>query len=149
MSLSTLASDSSGQLDVLGHDGNALGVDGAQVGVLKQANQVGLRSFLEGTDSSALETKISLEVLCDLTHQTLEGQLTDEELSGLLVTTNLTESDSTGPVTVRLLDASGGGSGLARSLGGELLAGGLASGGLTGGLLRTGHLGYSVNTITH
>jgi len=148
MSLSTLASDSSGQLDVLGHDSHALGVDGAEVGVLEQTNQVGLRSFLEGTDSSALETQIGLEVLCDLTHQTLEGQLADQELSRLLVTTDLTQSDGTGPVTVRLLDASGGGRGLARSLGGKLLARGLASGGLTGGLLGTGHLEYSVRTMS-
>jgi len=140
MSLSTLASDSSGQLDVLGHDGNALGVDGAQVGVLEQANEVGLRSFLEGTDGSALETEISLEVLCDLTHQTLEGQLADEQLSGLLVTPNLSQSDSSGPVTVRLLHTAGGGGGLPGRLGGQLLPGGLASGGFTGSLLGTSHL---------
>ena len=39
-----------------------------------------------------------------------------------------------------LLDATGGGGGLASRLGGELLAGGLASGGLTGGLLGTSHV---------
>jgi len=33
--LSTLATDPPGQLDVLGHDSDTLGVDGAQVGVLK------------------------------------------------------------------------------------------------------------------
>ena len=37
----------------------------------------------------------------------------------------------TGLVTVRLLDTSGGGSGLASSLGGELLTGSLATSGLT------------------
>ena len=52
---------------------------------------------------------------------------------------DLTESDGTGPVTVGLLDATGGGGRLARRLGGELLAGGLASGGLAGGLLGTSH----------
>ena len=36
--LSTLSTDTAGQLDVLGHDGHTLGVDGAQVGVLKQTN---------------------------------------------------------------------------------------------------------------
>jgi len=105
--LSTLATDPPGELDILGHDGDALGVDGAQVGVLKQANQVGLRSFLQGTDGSALEPEISLEVLCNLTDQTLEGQLADQELGGLLVTTDLTESDGTGPVPMGLLDTSG------------------------------------------
>ena len=37
------------------------------------------------------------------------------------------------------LDSSGGGSGLAGRLGGELLAGGFSSGGLASGLLSAGH----------
>ena len=45
--LGPLASDAPGQLDVLGHDGDALGVDGAQVGVLEEANQVSLGSLLK------------------------------------------------------------------------------------------------------
>ena len=69
---------------------------------------------------------------CVLTHQTLEGELADEELGRLLVATNLTKSDGTGLVAVRLLDASGRGGGLASRLGGELLAGGLATSGLAG-----------------
>ena len=40
--LGSLSTDAASQLDVLGHDGDALGVDGAQVGVLEQAHQVGL-----------------------------------------------------------------------------------------------------------
>jgi len=34
-------------LHVLGHDGNSLGVDGAEVGVLEEADHVGFRGFLE------------------------------------------------------------------------------------------------------
>ncbi len=45
--LGPLASDAPGQLDVLGHDRDALSVDGAQVGVLEQADQVGLGGFLK------------------------------------------------------------------------------------------------------
>ena len=74
-----------------------------------------------------------------MTYQTLEGELADQELSGLLVTTNLTESDGTGLVTVRLLDTSGRGGGLASGLGGELLTRGLATGRLAGGLLGASH----------
>ena len=74
-----------------------------------------------------------------MTYQTLEGELADQELSGLLVATNLTESDGTGLVAVRLLDTSGAGGGLAGSLGSELLTRSLATGGLTGGLLSAGH----------
>jgi len=67
-------------------------VDGAQVGVLKQANQIGLAGLLQGSNGSALEAQVSLEILGDLPDQTLEGQLPDEQLSGLLVTTDLTQS---------------------------------------------------------
>ena len=137
--LSSLSTDPPGELDVLGHDGDPLGVDGAQVGVLKQTNKVGLAGLLESHDGGGLEPEVSLEVLGDLSHQTLEGQLADEELSGLLVSPDLTESHSSGPVSVGLLDSSGGGGRLPGSLGGQLLPGSLSSGGLTGGLLGTGH----------
>ena len=73
------------------------------------------------------------------TYQTLEGELADQELSRLLVATDLTESDGTGLVAVRLLDTTGRRGGLAGSLGGELLTGSLATSGLTGGLLGAGH----------
>ena len=46
-SLSTLTADTTSELDVLWHDGDTLGVDGAQVGVLKQADEVSLASFLQ------------------------------------------------------------------------------------------------------
>ena len=137
--LGTFSSDPPCQLDVLGHDGDTLGVDGAQVGVLKQTDQVGLAGLLEGADGSGLEPQVGLEVLGDLTNKTLEGQLADEQLSGLLVPPDLTEGHGSGPVAMGLLDSSGGGGGLPGSLGGQLLPGGLASGGLTGGLLGTCH----------
>ena len=139
INLSTLSADTAGKLDVLGHDGDTLGVDGAQVGVFEESYEVGFGSFLEGHDSRALETEISFEVLGDFTDQALEGKLADEELSALLVTTDLTEGNGTGPVPVGLLDASCGRGGLASCLGGELLAWGLASGGLAGSLLGTSH----------
>ena len=137
--LSSLSSDSSGQLDVLGHDGDPLGVDGAQVGVLKQTNEVSLAGLLESHDSRGLEPEVSLEVLGDLSHQTLEGQLADEELSALLVSSDLSESHSSWSVSVRLLDSSSGWSRLPGSLGGQLLPGSLSSGGFTSGLLGSCH----------
>jgi len=114
-------------------------VDCAQVGVLEEADEVGLGGLLEGKDGGSLEAKITLEVLRDLANEALEGELADEEVSGLLVPTDLAEGDGTGAVAMGLFHAPGGGGGLARCLGGELLAGGLASGGLAGGLLGTGH----------
>ena len=70
--LGTFSADPPCQLDVLGHDGDTLGVDGAQVGVLKQANQVGLAGLLQGADGGGLEPQVSLEVLSNLTNKTLE-----------------------------------------------------------------------------
>jgi hypothetical protein len=137
--LSALSADAAGKLDVLGHDGDALGVDGAQVGVLEETDEVGLAGLLQGHDGRALEAQVGLEVLGDFTHQTLEGQLADQQLSALLVATDLTEGDRAGTVAMGLLDAAGGGRRLAGGLGGELLAGSLASGGFAGGLLGTGH----------
>ena len=37
------------------HDGDPLGVDGAQVGVLEEADEVGLAGLLQGHHGGALE----------------------------------------------------------------------------------------------
>ncbi|KAI4898055.1 hypothetical protein NFI96_002826 [Prochilodus magdalenae] len=50
---------------------------------------------LQSSNSSTLEAQVSLEILGDLPHQALEGQLADQKLSGLLVPTDLTKSHST------------------------------------------------------
>ena len=121
-------------------------MNGTQVGVLKQTNEISLAGLLESSDGGTLEPEVSLEVLGDLSHQTLEGQLADEELSGLLVSPDLTESHSSGPVSVGLLHSSGGGGRFPGSLGGQLLPGGLSSSGLTGGLLGTSHCDSSDDT---
>lgn len=70
-------------------------MDGAQVGVLEEGDEVGLDGLLESADGGALEAEVALEVLGNLTHKTLEGQLADKELGRLLVATDLTESDGT------------------------------------------------------
>jgi hypothetical protein len=161
-SLRTLSANTTSQLDILGHDCNALGVNSTKVGILKEPDEVGFGGFLESKDSRSLEAKISLKVLGDFTYQTLEGDykgeesdqrrstacslqikilltFPDEKISRLLVTSDLAKGHSSRTVPVGLLHASGGWGGLAGSLGGELLAGSLSSGGLTGSLLGTGH----------
>jgi hypothetical protein len=92
--LSPLSADAASQLDVLGHNSDPLGVDGGQVGVLEQTHQVCLSSLLESQHGAGLEPQVGLEVLGDFTHQPLEGQLADEQLGGLLVLPDLTQSDS-------------------------------------------------------
>ena len=137
--LSTLATDAAGKLDVLWHDGHTLGVDRAKVGVLEETDEVSLASLLQSHHRGALEAKIGLEVLSDLTDQTLERELAQKQLGGLLVTTDLTQGDGSGPVAVRLLDATGGGCRLASGLRGQLLARRLSAGGLAGSLFGTSH----------
>lgn len=75
-----------------------------QVGVLEEGDEVGLNGLLKSTDGRGLEAKITLEILSDLTDKPLEGKLADQKLGRLLVTTDLTESDGTRLISVRLLD---------------------------------------------
>jgi hypothetical protein len=49
--------DAAGQLDVLGHDGDALGMEGAQVDILIKANKVGLGRLLESMQRGSLKAK--------------------------------------------------------------------------------------------
>lgn len=70
-------------------------MDGAQVGIFKEGDEVGLDGFLKGTNGGRLEAEIGLEVLSNLTDQALEGKFADQELGGFLVATDLTESDGT------------------------------------------------------
>jgi len=137
--LGAFASDTARQLDILGHDGHALGVDGAKVGILEQTDQVSLRRFLQSADGGGLESQVSLEILSNFTDQTLERQFADQELGGLLVSPDLTKSDSSGPVAMGLLHTTRGWCALPGSLGGELLPGSLSSRRFSGGLLGTCH----------
>jgi hypothetical protein len=146
--LRTLSSDAASKLDVLRHNSNTLGVDSAQVGVFEQANKVGFGSLLKGKDGRSLEPQVTLEILGDLPDETLEGELADEQVGGLLVPADLAKGDGSGTVPVGFLHASGGGGGLAGSLGGELLARSFSSGGLAGGLLGTGHFGCCLVFVT-
>jgi len=56
--LSALATDPPGQLDVLRHDGDTLGVDGAQVRVLEEADQVSLACLLNNQKKSVNEQEM-------------------------------------------------------------------------------------------
>jgi hypothetical protein len=48
-------------------------VDGGKVGVLEEGDEVGLSSLLEGHDRRRLEAEVRLEILSDLTNETLEA----------------------------------------------------------------------------
>ena len=147
--LSPLSTDPPGQLDVPGHDGDPPGVDGAQVGVLKQSNKVSLAGLLKSHHSRALEPQVSLEVLGDLSHQTLEGQLAEKKLSGLLIPPDVSESHSASPVSVGLLNSSSGWGRLPSSLGGQFLPGSFSSSRFPSSLLGSCHLVSCNGTDDH
>merc|ERR1719477_69583 len=101
--LGPLAPDPPGELDVLGHNGDPLSMDGTQVSVLEQPEQISLTCFLEGTHGGRLESQIGLKILSYFTNQSLEGQLPDEQLSRLLVTTDFPKRHCARSVSVGLL----------------------------------------------
>jgi hypothetical protein len=110
-------------------DGNTLGVDSSQVGIFEKRDKVCLSSFLKSHDGRRLEAEISLheekrvrtmeseseqvityfEVLSNFTDKSLEGEFANEQLGRLLVTTNFTESHSSGPEAMGLLHTTSGG----------------------------------------
>jgi hypothetical protein len=163
-SLRSLTTKTAGKCNVSGLNGDSLGVNGSQIGVFEQADQVGFTCFLKSADSRRLESQVSLEVLSNFSNKTLEGQLSDQELSRLLVSSNFSQGDGTGLVSVRLLDCgwchkeesqrwmsngtvdekkilttSCSWGRLSGSLGGQLLTRSLSSGALSSSLLGTSH----------
>jgi len=137
--LSSFSANSSRQLDVFRHDCDAFRVNGAQVGVLEEADKVSFGGFLEGSDGCALKAKIRFEVLGNFTNQTLERKLPDQQFGTLLVSPDFTKSYRTRPITMRLLYTSRGRRALTSCLGGQLLPRSFSSSGLTSGLLCTCH----------
>ncbi|KAL0904946.1 hypothetical protein M5K25_027111 [Dendrobium thyrsiflorum] len=88
--LCTLASDTTSKLNVLGHDGDAPRMDGAEISILKKPDEIRLRGFLKSEHGMALKSQICLVILGKLTHQPLKRKFADQEFSGLLVLANLT-----------------------------------------------------------
>ena len=92
--LRMLSPDSSCQQDVFWHDSDSPGVDGTQVGIVKQPDKVCLRCLLETQYRRRLEPQVCLEVLGDLPHQPLERQFPDEQCRGLLEVADVLQSRS-------------------------------------------------------
>ena len=137
----SVSSDSLGKLDISGHDGDSLGVNGAQVGVLEEGNEVSFSSFLESKDGWALESEFLLELVSDFSDESLEGKFSDEEVSWLLIFSDFSKSDGSGFEAVGLLDTGGDGSALSGDfLGNQLFSGDLLGSGFSGGLFCSSHL---------
>ena len=76
--LTTFSADAACQLNILWHDGDMLGMDSAQVCVLKQTHHISLSGFLKTKKSRSLEAEITLEVCSPLTDETPECKPVDE-----------------------------------------------------------------------
>ena len=62
--LVTFATETPSQSKVLGLDGDALCVDGSQIGVFKEGDEVGFSRLLKSHDGRGLEAKIGLRCGC-------------------------------------------------------------------------------------
>ena len=80
---------------VPGENGDPLGVNSTEIGILEERTQKRLRGLLESKDGGGLETQVGLEILGNLTDKTLEGQLADKQLRAFLVLANLADRNST------------------------------------------------------
>ena len=80
-SSNAFSTNAAGQLNVLRHDCDSFSVDGAQICVFEEANHVGFSCFLESEYGLRLKSEVRLVFLRDLTDETLEGQLSNKELS--------------------------------------------------------------------
>jgi len=114
-------------------------VNGAEIGILKESNEVCFGGFLEGSNGRRLESEIRLVVLGNLSDESLEGQLSDQEFGRLLVSSDFSKGDGSRAESVGLLDSSSRDGGLSGGLGGDMLSGGLSSSGFSGSLLGTSH----------
>ena len=97
---------------------------------------------MQSGDSGRLESQVGLEVLGDLTDQTLEGKLSDQELSRFLVSSDLSKSDGSWSVTMRFLDSSSSWGALSGGLGCQLFSWSLSSSRFTGSLLGSCHFNF-------
>ena len=65
------------QLDIFGHNGDSLSVNGTQVRVLEQSNEISLCCLLQCQDHPASKTEVRVKVLSNFPHQPLKWELPD------------------------------------------------------------------------
>lgn len=122
----SLATNAAGELNVFDLDRATSRVDGLQIGIFKEANEVSLCGLLQGDDCGGLETRPIWEpravgeALSNLPDQTLERQLANEQLRRTLVSLDFAQGDGAWLETRLLSDARG--AHLSAQSGGHLLA---------------------------
>ena len=114
-------------------------MDGAEVGVLEETNEVSLRSFLESHDGGRLESKVVVEVTGDLSDESLEWELPEEEISGLLVSSDFSEGDGSWSESVWFFDTTSGWGSFSSSFSSKSFLWSFSGGGFSSGLFSSGH----------
>jgi len=102
--LRRLATDAASKLYVLGENGDAPAVDGTEIDVFKQPDEVGLGSRLKGMQGMGVAAHVGAEAAHDFPGETLKRKLANEQMRRLLVLADLAESDGARTVAVGLLD---------------------------------------------
>lgn len=94
------ATDLAHKIHVLWENGNALGMNGAKIGILEEPDQIGLGRILQREKCITIKAQIALEHLCDFTDKTNKWDFAQQQIRILLVSTNLHERP--GPRTVSM-----------------------------------------------
>ena len=112
--LRALATDAAGEINVLGHDSDAFGVDSTEVDVFEKNNQIRLECFLQYHHRVAVEAAIELELVNDhVLHTANKGRATNKKVGRVLVLANLAKGNR---AWAEALDLGHRGGGLAKHL---------------------------------
>nr|DAD35566.1 TPA_asm: hypothetical protein HUJ06_006206 [Nelumbo nucifera] len=132
--------DLTSELNFRWHYSDSLSMNRTEVGIFKGTYQICLCCLLKRSNDGALEPKINLEILSNLTNQELEWKFANQKLGSLLVLhDDFFESYCSWPELVWLLYATCSGSRFLDSLCCQLLSWSLSSSGFSGSLLSTRH----------
>lgn len=86
------SSNTTCQLQILGHDGNSLSVNRTQIGIFKESHQMRFRSLLKGQNGSCLPAKgNATHGHLNFSHQPSKGKFANEQIGGALKFANLAE----------------------------------------------------------
>lgn len=75
------SSDPLSQLEILGHESDALGVDREQVGIFKERGEVALSGFLKGSQGVGGEANIWSSAASDVSDESLEREARDDHFA--------------------------------------------------------------------
>ena len=90
----SVSSDSPGESHVFLLDRNSVGMDAAQVSIFKDTNEVSFGGLLEGKKGLSLESEVVIDISYYFSHKSLEWSSWKKEACALLISFDLSESNS-------------------------------------------------------